>query len=199
MSNTAELVLASASPYRRALLSRLGLAFDCAPAELDERPAAGEPPVALARRLARAKAQAVARRNSIVIGSDQLAVLDTTLLGKPGNHQRARSQLRALSGRSVTFLTAVAVLTTDSGQWSEHLDKTRVTFRQLSEAEIEGYLAAEQPYDCAGAFKAEGLGIALFEEIVSHDPTALIGLPLIWLTHALIDAGLNPLTRSRDS
>lgn len=190
----AELILASQSAYRRALVERLRLPFIALPAHLDEQPEPGEPPRTLVTRLAHAKADKVARPGSIVIGSDQTAVIGQTMLGKPGDHDRAAEQLRALSGQSVTFLTAVVLLITDTGRRAEHVDETRVTFRELTETEIQGYLAAEQPYDCAGAFKAEGLGIALFEEISSTDPSALIGLPLIWLTGALIEAGLNPLT-----
>ena len=190
------LILASGSPYRRLLLDRLGLSFQCVPADLDERPRPDETPSALVRRLAHAKAAAVARPGNLVIGSDQTAVLGSALLGKPGDRTRASAQLRALSGQSVVFLTAVALLEGPGGRCQEHLDKTTVTFRDLTDTEIRGYLQREQPYDCAGGFKAEGLGIALLERIESQDPTALIGLPLIWVTGALIKAGLNPLQNS---
>ena len=147
-------------------------------------------------RLARAKATAVAQPGSLVIGSDQVAVIGTAVAGKPGGHAAATAQLRGLSGHSAIFLTAVVVLEPGSNRRAEHMDETRVHFRELSDAEIESYLKTEEPYDCAGAFKAEGLGITLFEKIESSDPTALIGLPLIWVTQALIAAGLNPLLRS---
>jgi septum formation protein len=166
------------------------------PADLNEQRQHQESPHDLARRLARAKARAVARPASVVVGSDQVAVLGDRVLGKPGSHERARRQLRQLRGQSVSFLTAVALLDTRRDVWRDHLDQTRVRFRQLRDAEIESYLAAEQPYDCAGAFKVEGLGISLFEEVSCSDPTALIGLPLIWLSQALTEVGFNPLSSS---
>lgn len=191
------LILASSSPYRRALLGRLGLPFECLPAGLDEQPLANERPAELVRRLAHAKARAVAQPDAVVIGSDQVAVLGgTAILGKPGSHDKATEQLRGLRRQVVRFLTAVVVVDGPGGTCHEHLDETTVTFKNLSDAEIEAYLVREQPYDCAGAFKAEGLGIALFDRIESHDPTALIGLPLIWLSSALARVGLNPLTAS---
>ena len=190
------LILASRSPYRRVLLERLGLPFECVPADLDERPRPDETPSELVCRLAHAKAAAAARPGNLVIGSDQTAVLGSTVLGKPGNRARASAQLRALSGQSVVFLTAVVVLDGPGGHCQKHLDKTLVAFRNLTDTEIRGYLEREQPYDCAGGFKAEGLGIALLQCIESDDPTALIGLPLMWVTRALIKAGLNPLQDS---
>ena len=193
----ADLILASASPYRRELLARLGLPFRCIPAHLDEQRLPGEAPETMVARLARGKAEAAAQPNGLVIGSDQIAVLGDRVLGKPGNHERAKQQLTALRGQAVLFLTAVALLDTTKDTWLEHVDKTWVTFRALSDAEIDGYLTQEEPYDCAGAFKAEGLGISLFETIDSLDPTALIGLPLIWLSQALCQVELNPLTQSR--
>ncbi len=191
-----DLILASGSPYRRALLARLRLPFTCLPANVDEERQHQESPRDLACRLARSKARAVARPASVVVGSDQVAVLGDRVLGKPGSHDRARRQLRQVRGQSVSFLTAVALLDTRRDVWRDHLDQTRVRFRPLSDAEIDSYLAAEQPYDCAGSFKVEGLGISLFEEISCSDPTALIGLPLIWLSQALSEVGLNPLLSS---
>ena len=179
------LVLASASPYRRMLLERLGIPFEVTPANIDESPRPNESPGASALRLAEAKSRAVAadRSHALVIGSDQVADLDGGHLGKPGSHDAAVAQLKALSGRTVTFHTGVAVCDADSGRCRSTLVDVVSTFRTLSDVEIEDYLRREQPYDCAGAVKSERLGIALFERIVSDDPTALIGLPLI----ALID------------
>ena len=179
------LVLASASRYRRTLLERLGLPFEVRPANIDESPHPNETPSAAALRLAEAKARAIAadRSGSLVIGSDQVADLDGRHVGKPGSHDVAVAQLKALSGCTVTFHTGVAVCDADSGRCRSTLVDVVSTFRGLSDLEIEDYLRREQPYDCAGAVKSEGLGIALFERIVSDDPTALIGLPLI----ALID------------
>ena len=193
MSN---LILASSSPYRRSLLERLGLPFSSIAPDLDERRLPAEPARDLVQRLAEAKARAVARPDSLVIGSDQAAVLEDQVLGKPGGPQRARHQLRTLRGRAVLFLTAVTLLDTGAEQIRHHVDETRVVFRPLTDEEIDGYLAAEQPYDCAGAFKVEGLGISLFDRVESTDPTALIGLPLIWLSQALTAAGCSPLTAS---
>ena len=183
------LILASTSPYRRELLSRLRLAFEPLAPQVAEEPLAGESPSDRALRLALAKAQAVAARHpqAIVIGSDQVAAAGERQLGKPGDAARCRAQLAALSGASATFYTACAVL--GPGTRAAHVDTTTVSFRTLSAPEIERYVAVEQPYDCAGGFKAEGLGIALFEWIESADPTALIGLPLIWLAGALRAAG----------
>lgn len=181
------LVLASTSPYRRELLQRLRIPFEvCAP-EVDEQELAGESPPELARRLALAKARAIAQRKpqALVIGSDQVAELDGEALGKPGSHANALAQLRRMSGRVVSFHTAVALVCEQSGFTAQDLAPVRVRFRSLSERMIEQYLAAEQPYDCAGSAKAESLGIALLESIESDDPTALIGLPLIRLCSML--------------
>jgi septum formation protein len=185
------LILASTSRYRRALLERLGLAFDCAAPQVDEQALPGEAPRDLALRLARAKADAVAAQHpgKIVIGADQIAVLGTQVLGKPGTEARCEEQLRHSSGREVVFLTAVHVADGRGGGES-HVDRTIAIFRDLTNAEIERYVAAERPLDCAGGFKAEALGIALFERIESEDPTALTGLPLIWLSGALRRAGI---------
>lgn len=189
------LVLASTSRYRRELLERLHLEFDVRPPEVDESPGRGETPRDLAVRLALAKADAVAgpRPNAIVIGSDQVADLDGRAIGKPGDHARATAQLRDMSGRTVVFWTAVAVVCRRSGFREAEIAAVTVRFRQLDAAEIEHYLRAEQPYDCAGSAKAEALGIALLDAIDSDDPTALIGLPLIRTCRLLRRAGLDPL------
>jgi septum formation protein len=190
--NTTRLVLASTSRYRAELLRRLGVEFEsCAPGT-DETPVAGESPPARARRLAIAKAEAAAdtRRDSVVIGSDQVAELDGTLLDKPGTAARAREQLLASSGRQVNFHTAVCVLDTRDGRRHVHVDHTCVRFRRLQEKEIARYVEREQPFDCAGSFKCEGLGISLFEGIDNTDPSALIGLPLIALARLLRGCGI---------
>lgn len=187
------LVLASASPYRRALLERLGLPFRQQAAEIDESPRPGESPAELVMRLARSKATAIARgqRDLVVIGSDQVAVRGDEVLGKPGSPERAVEQLARSAGRQVEFLTGVCILSTAApDEPEEHMDITRVVFRPLHAEEIRGYVERERPFDCAGSFRAEGLGIALFERIDSQDPTGLIGLPLIWLAQALRRLGL---------
>ena len=186
------LILGSTSRYRRELLERLRLPFDVHKPEVDETAHAGETPLTLARRLALAKARAVAERfpQAIVIGSDQVADLAGTAIGKPGTHERAVEQLRAMRGREVVFQTAVAVVCAASGFAGEALAPVRVRFRELGDAEIERYLLAEQPYDCAGSAKSEGLGISLLEAIESDDPTALVGLPLIRTCALLRQAGL---------
>ena len=188
-----ELVLASGSPYRRQLLERLGLEFSVESPQVDERALSGEDPATLATRLAQLKARTVAVRHpgAVVIGSDQVAVRDNQVLGKPGNELAAIDQLRGSSGKPVEFLTAVAI--SDGGSPGSdpmlHMDVTRVQFRPLESAEIERYVARDNPLDCAGGFRCEGLGIALFERIDSQDPTALIGLPLIWVSAALRQLG----------
>lgn len=189
---TLRLVLASTSPYRRQLLERFGQRFTVAAPDVDESPLPGETPIDLVNRLARAKAEVVARRNprSVVIGSDQIAVFGREILGKPGNPERCIEQLKAVSGQSLTFNTAVHVIQSDQGTHEAHLDVTTVHFRKLSDEEIQRYVARERPVNCAGGFKVEALGISLFERIDSQDPTALIGLPLIWLSGALRRAGL---------
>lgn len=184
------LLLASTSRYRAELLARLGLPFEaCAPGT-DESAQPGESPAGLALRLAAEKALAVATLHpgAWVIGSDQTAELDERTLGKPGGHAAARGQLQAMSGRSLAFLTAVAVVTPD-GQVLSELDTTTVRVRTLDTAEIERYLLADTPYDCAGSFKSEGLGITLFDAIESKDPTALVGLPLIATARLLRQSG----------
>jgi septum formation protein len=188
------LVLGSTSVYRRELLSRLRIPFTTEPPQVDESPLPGETPERLARRLAAAKAAAVARLHpaAVVIGSDQVADLDGEPLGKPGNHANATAQLRRMSGRSVIFQTALTVMCEQSGFAQHDLAAVRVRFRVLEDAEIEAYLRAEQPYDCAGSARSEGLGIALLEAIDSDDPTALVGLPLIRTCRMLRAAGLRP-------
>ena len=189
------LVLGSTSRYRAELLRRLQLPFDAVAPQVDETPSAGEQPAALARRLALAKARAVAALHpaAVVIGSDQVCDLDGDPLGKPGHHDAAVAQLRRLSGRTVVFQTAVAVVCADSGFEQYMLAPVRVRFRPLADHEIEHYLQREQPYDCAGSAKSEGLGVALLEAIDSDDPTALVGLPLIRTLHMLRAAGIDPL------
>ena len=186
------LVLGSTSRYRRELLLRLNLPFDVAAPDVDETPAPGEAPRALALRLALAKARAVAQQHpgAVVIGSDQVADLAGTPLGKPGEHDRAVQQLRQMRGQTVVFQTAVAVVCAATGFEQVDLAPVEVQFRDLSDAEIERYLRAEQPYDCAGSAKSEGLGIALLDAIHSDDPTALVGLPLIRTCRMLRAAGL---------
>jgi septum formation protein len=193
-------ILASTSPYRRELLARIVPAFGTVSPQVDESAQSGEPPVALAIRLARAKAAAVAALNpgAIVIGSDQVADLDGEALGKPGDAPRATEQLRRCSGRTIAFHTAVCVVPPD-GVRHEASDLTRVRFRTLAGTEIAAYVERERPFDCAGSFKAEGLGIALFEAIESSDPTALIGLPLIATCRLLRAAGFDPLAAAAGS
>jgi septum formation protein len=185
--NGLRLVLGSTSTYRRQLLERLGIAFTVAAPHVDEEPLPGELPVDLVQRLARDKAEAVARRHphSLVIGSDQLALCGQDVLGKPGSGERAVAQLKALSNQRVVFHTAVHVINTATNTHDSHLDLTTVHFRQLAEDEIRRYVARDKPYDCAGGFKVESLGVALFNRVESQDPTALVGLPLIWLANAL--------------
>ncbi|MDM4767498.1 Maf family nucleotide pyrophosphatase [Pelomonas sp. SE-A7] len=189
------LILGSTSRYRRELLERLRLPFAVESPKVDETPMQGEAPAALAVRLALAKAHAVAALHpeAVVIGSDQVADLDGQPIGKPGTHERAVEQLTAMSGKQVVFQTAVAVVCRDSGFEGQSLAPVTVRFRKLSAAEIETYLRAEQPYDCAGSAKSEGLGICLLSAIESDDPTALIGLPLIRTCALLRQAGLDPL------
>ena len=190
-----QLILGSTSPYRRELLTRLRLPFDVVAPQVDETPLADELPRDLANRLALAKAHAVARLhpNAVVIGSDQVADLNGEPLGKPGDHTHATAQLKRMRGKTVVFQTAVAVVCLTSGFEKLDLAAVRVQFRDLTDAEIEAYLQAEQPYDCAGSAKSEGLGIALLVSIDSDDPTALVGLPLIRTCHMLRAAGIEIL------
>jgi septum formation protein len=189
------LVLGSTSRYRRELLERLRVPFEVASPDVDETPRPGEAPRELALRLALAKARAVAAQHprAVVIGSDQVADLDGQPLGKPGNHERAVAQLQSMRGRTVVFQTAVAVVCQETGFEQVDLAPVRVRFHALSDAEIEAYLRAEQPYDCAGAAKSEGLGIALLDAIDNDDPTALVGLPLIRTCRMIRAAGVKLL------
>jgi septum formation protein len=187
VSLPAPLILASTSPYRRLLLDRLGIHFSVEAPQVDETRIAQEAPVALARRLATAKAQAVAARHraAVVIGSDQVAAAGETILEKPGEAPVAREQLAALSGAVAHFHTACAVVHADRAFSATHLDTTRVVFRSLTPPEIERYVARERPFDCAASFKLETLGISLIDRIEGEDPTGIIGLPLIWLAATL--------------
>lgn len=192
MSNQPRIVLASTSRYRAALLRRIIDDFEQAAPDVDERELDGEAPNARSQRLALAKAAAIAGQtpDALVIGSDQVAALGPRLLHKPGNLAHAREQLLASSGNAVDFFTGVAVVDTRTGQAWRALDHTRVVFRALTAPEIDRYLARDQPLDCAGSFKSEGAGVALFERIETGDPAALVGLPLIALARLLRDAGL---------
>jgi septum formation protein len=189
------LILASSSAYRKALLDKLGLAYRTTSPNIDETPKPGEAPETQASRLAADKARALAGRypDHLIIGSDQVAVANGQRLGKPGSRDNAIAQLRASSGHSVTFYTAICVLDSSSGMAKSDLDRTFVQFRKLSDQQIEHYVDREQPLDCAGSFKSEGLGIALFERIEGEDPNALIGLPLIRLIRLLEEFGLEVL------
>ncbi|MEN9539654.1 MAG: septum formation inhibitor Maf [Pseudomonadota bacterium] len=186
------LILGSTSAYRRELLSRLRVPFEVVPPQVDETPLAGESPRDLSLRLARAKAHAVAvsHPDAVVIGSDQVADLNGEPLGKPGTHERATVQLRRMRGQTVIFQTAVSVVCASQRFEQTDIAPVRVVFRDLSDAEIEHYLRTEQPYDCAGSAKSEGLGIALLERIDNDDPTALVGLPLIRTARMLRAAGI---------
>jgi len=190
-----KLILGSTSPYRRELLARLRIPFEIAAPDVDETPQPTESPQQLACRLAMAKARAVAAQfpACVVIGSDQVADLDGQALGKPGNHARAITQLQQMRGKTVIFQTAVAVVCLETGFAQMDLAQVNVKFRELSDAEIEAYLLAETPYDCAGSAKSEGLGIALLESIDNDDPTALVGLPLIRTCRMIQAAGIKVL------
>lgn len=186
-----ELVLASSSPYRQALLKKLGLPFVCASPDIDETPLPDESPMELTRRLAVAKARALADRfpDHLIIGSDQVACLDLQILGKPGSVANATAQLKLTSGRSTEFFTGLCLLNSASGETQTRVERFTVHFRPLSDQQISAYIEREQPLDCAGSFKSEGLGIALFERLEGDDPNTLIGLPLIQLTSMLERAG----------
>ncbi|MFL4556074.1 Maf family protein [Yersinia kristensenii] len=190
-----QLVLASTSSYRRALLEKLQLPFITAAPETDETPLPSETASALVQRLARAKAQALAAHypQHLIIGSDQVCVINGAIIGKPHNHANAVKQLHQASGQCVTFYTGLALLNTATNSHRCLCETFDVYFRTLNSAEIEGYLAREQPWNCAGSFKSEGLGITLFEKLSGRDPNTLIGLPLIALTQMLIEQGVNPL------
>jgi septum formation protein len=188
-------ILGSTSVYRRELLSRLRIPFDVQAPDVDETPLSNESPLQLAQRLALAKAHAVAQKfpECVVIGSDQVADLDGLALGKPGNFERATTQLRQMRGKTVVFQTAVAVVCHATGFVSQDCASVNVAFRDLSDDEISAYLLAETPYDCAGSAKSEGLGIALLASINNDDPTALVGLPLIRTCNMLRAAGVKLL------
>lgn len=196
MNTARPVVLASSSPYRQALLSRLGLEFSVCSPDVDEQPLAGESPIDLVRRLAEAKARAGAARvgGGLIIGSDQVAVVGEQVLGKPGTVERACEQLRRLSGQRVTFFTGLCLFNPRSNRVQSDVVPFAVIFRPLSDREIANYVRREQPLNCAGSFKSEGLGIALFARMEGEDPTALIGLPLIRLIDMLKAEGRTILT-----
>lgn len=192
------LILASTSPYRRELLGRLGLAFSVCSPDVDETRRTGEAPVDLVRRLAEAKARAGASLQTdaaLIIGSDQVAVVDDEILGKPGTIERACAQLARLSGRRVTFMTGLCLYNSALQRTQIEMVPFTVIFRRLTDAQIEAYVRREQPLNCAGSFKSEGLGIALFTRMEGDDPTALIGLPLIRLTDMLYAEGVDLLSQ----
>lgn len=186
------MILASSSPFRKEQLSKLCLTFETNKPEVDETAIQGETVPYMVQRLSLAKAQKVAQsyQNQVIIASDQSASFNNLPIGKPGSHGNAIEQLTGFSGKTVHFYTGLAVIDQKSGQIFEHLDETKVTFRHLSKQDIENYLLIEKPYQCAGSFKSEGLGITLFEKIESNDPNALIGLPLIALTSILKQIGV---------
>lgn len=194
-SMTQKLILASTSPYRRELLARLGLPFEVANPQTDESAYPGESPEALALRLSEAKARAVAAEwpDALIIGSDQVATVDGKIYGKPGSHERAVQQLRELSGKTVNFFTGLCLLDTRSGKAEVRGVPTLVTFRELTDIEIENYLRREPAYNCAGSAKSEGLGIALLASMRGDDPNALVGLPLIALCDMLRNQGISVL------
>jgi len=187
-----KLVLGSTSPFRREILQRLGLPFETAAPNVDETQLPDESPEELVKRLSVAKAQAVASQfpDALIIGSDQVAVIDDDILGKPGNHDRAVEQLRRASGRSVKFYTGLCLYNSGTNQYQLDVVPFEVVFRKLTDQQIERYLQREQPYNCAGSFKSEALGITLFEAMRGDDPAALIGLPLIRLTSMLAEEGV---------
>jgi septum formation protein len=189
------LVLASSSRYRQALLAKLGLAFEAGTPSIDESAREGETPMQLSIRLAEEKARALAERfpAHLIIGSDQVAMLEGIQLGKPGSHTQTVRQLRAAAGKTVEFLTSVCVLDSATGQALTDIDRTLVHFRPLTDSQIEGYVDKERPYDCAGGFKSEGLGIVLMEKLETEDPNALVGLPLIRLAGLLEKFGVEIL------
>ena len=186
------LVLGSSSPFRRELLDRLGLAFECHSPDIDESSRPGETPRDLVARLSQAKARAVAATwpQALIIGSDQVAVIDDAILGKPGSHERAGEQLARLSGRKVTFLTGLCLYNSESDRVQLDVVPYCVEFRDLTPAQIERYLQREQPYNCAGSFRSEALGVTLFRRMQGDDPNALIGLPLIRLVDMLAEEGV---------
>ena len=188
----ARLVLGSSSPFRKALLEKLDLSFDCDSPDIDETPLKGEHPKDMVVRLAKEKAQAIAERHpqSIIIASDQCATLDGVIIGKPGDHENAIKQLQSFSGRTLTFYTSLCVFNAGTNQYEETVEPFYVYFRELTDSQIENYLKKEEPYNCAGSFKSEGLGISLFERLEGNDPNTLIGLPLIQLIKMLEKFGI---------
>lgn len=189
---TVSLVLASTSPFRKSILSRLGIPFDTFAPGVDETPLYQESPEALVARLAKLKARSAQTTypNALIIGSDQVAVIGETILGKPGNHEQAIQQLTMASGQRVDFLTGLCLLNTKTNQVQVDNVRFSVIFRQLTPSQIENYLQRDKPYNCSGSFKSEGLGIILLEKMVGNDPTAIIGLPLIRLVRMLEVEGL---------
>jgi len=187
-----KLILASSSPYRRELLNRLKIPFEVIAPDVDEAPRPGETPSALVDRLSIEKAQKIAggKPGTLVIGSDQVAVYNGTIVGKPHSHDKAVEQLRSASGRAVTLYTGLALVNADNGRVQHEVIPYRVTFRSLTDAQIESYLRKEQPYSCAGSVRSEGLGIALLERFEGDDPNTLIGLPLIRLVRMLENEGV---------
>lgn len=190
-----KILLASSSPYRRKLLEKLGLAFEWASPDINETPKPEESPIQLVHRLAEAKARHLASTypNHLIIGSDQVATLDNHILGKPHTHANATIQLNSFCQREVVFMTSLCLFNPAANRIQISIESYKVRFRDLSGAQIENYLQREQPYDCAGSFKAEGLGICLFEKLEGDDPNTLVGLPLIALTRMLINEGVDPL------
>ncbi len=193
-----KIILASTSPYRRALLERLQLPFETTAPDIDETPQANETPQALVERLAIAKAKTVAEKseNALVIGSDQVAVHNGEIVGKPRDHDHAVEQLRGASGNTITLYTGLALINSESGSTQSGVVPYRVVFRTLTDEQIEYYLRKEQPYDCAGSVKSEGLGISLLARFEGDDPNTLIGLPLIRLVAMLENEGVSPLSNS---
>ncbi len=187
-----QLVLASTSPFRKTILEKLGLPFECVAPDTDEKPEPGETPEHLVERLAIAKAQAVSDKyeNALIIGSDQVAVIDGKIIGKPGNFENAMKQLKEASGKRVTFLTGLSLINTKTGKIHSSVVPFNVVFRYLRDSQIENYLRKEKPYNCAGSFKSEGLGITLFERLEGDDPNTLMGLPLIRLVAMLEIEGM---------
>lgn len=190
-----QIILASSSIYRRQLLDKLGIDYQWQAPHINEEPDAGEAPTNLVRRLAREKAMALAPHysNALIIGSDQVAAIEGSILGKPGNHDQAIAQLRMANGRKVTFFTGLCVHNTATQQTQTCCETYQVEFRQLTDRQIEHYLQREKPYDCAGSFKSEGLGISLFNRLEGRDPNTLVGMPLIALIEMLNNAGVDVL------
>lgn len=190
-----QIILASSSAYRQSLLAKLGLSFVAIAPQIDESPCPDESPKDLAKRLSTQKALAIANQHpgSLVIGSDQVASIDGILLGKPGDFGTAKKQLKLCSGREVTFYTGLCVHNGQQNRTSTRVESFVVSFRQLSEQQIESYLHKETPLDCAGSFKSEGLGICLFTKLTGNDPNSLIGLPLILLNEMLLEESIDPL------